>query len=107
MCVRCHLCNISCQVLPLKLLSDGLFFVALELKSFGAAACPVPQCTGGMEWVDMLFSGHSQGHIYLFYGAKLTGALNNIPDACCTAFYQPDANRQQQKGCDPLCLSVT
>lgn len=52
----------------------------------------------------MLLSGHSRGHIYLFYGATLTGAFSNIPDACCTAFYQPNINgtlytapRQQQK----------
>lgn len=71
----------------LRLLSNSLIFLLhLNLRALGPAACPVLRCTGGMGWLDMLFSGHSRGHIYLFYGAKLTGALNNIPDACWIAF---------------------
>lgn len=64
-----------------------MFFVALESRNSRAYSLSRVQRNG-----TMLLSGHSRGHIYLFYGAKCTGAHSNIPDACCTVFYRPNTN---------------
>lgn len=35
-----------------------VFYCTLTKEFLGPAACPVPQCAGGVDWLDMLFSGH-------------------------------------------------
>lgn len=49
---------ISSVKFSLKMFWAVVFYCTLTKEFLGPAACPVPQCTGGVDWLDMLFSGH-------------------------------------------------